>query len=91
MLDVGCGPSIANVISAAKWSRNVVMADVLESNRSEIKKFLATKSTDPNRESDEAWFSEASAFDWSHYFTFVSALERGTEEPDPKTEVLIQN
>ena len=67
------------------------MADVLESNRSEIKKFLAKKSTEPNRESDEAWFSEDSAFDWSHYFTFLSDLERGTEEADPKTEVLTQH
>lgn len=64
------------------------MADVLESNRNEIAKFLAKKiSAEPNYESDEAWVSESSVFDWSHYFAFVSRLERGSDEVDPGYEV----
>ena len=59
------------------------MADVLESNRNEIEKFLAQNISLTEKsdwENGEAWFSESSAFDWSHYFAFVSTLERGMDE-----------
>ena len=39
ILDVGCGPSISNIISASKWSQNIIMADFLESNRREVERF----------------------------------------------------
>ena len=39
ILDVGCGPSISNIISASKWSQNIIMADYLESNRREVERF----------------------------------------------------
>ena len=39
ILDVGCGPSISNIISASKWSQNIIMADFLDSNRREVERF----------------------------------------------------
>ena len=39
ILDVGCGPSISNIISASKWSQNIILADFLESNRREVERF----------------------------------------------------
>lgn len=45
LLDVGCGPSISNIISASKWTSNIILADFLESNRREVERFwkLRTK------------------------------------------------
>ncbi len=34
VLDVGCGPSVAGVISASAWSANIHLCDYLNSNRS---------------------------------------------------------
>jgi len=60
ILDVGCGPSISNIISASKWSQNIIMADYLESNRREVERF---------------WKNAADGFSWDHYFRFNGVLE----------------
>lgn len=60
ILDVGCGPSIANIISASRISSNITMADYLTSNRNEVERFK-TNADD--------------AFQWQHYFHFLSSLE----------------
>ena len=39
VLDIGCGPSISNIISASKWSQNIFLADFLDSNRKEVERF----------------------------------------------------
>ena len=39
VLDIGCGPSISNIISASKWSQNIILADFLDSNRKEVERF----------------------------------------------------
>merc|ERR1712156_1036491 len=39
LLDVGCGPSIANIISASKSFSHITMADYLTSNRDEVARF----------------------------------------------------
>ena len=39
VLDIGCGPSISNIISASKFSQNIIMADFLDSNRKEVERF----------------------------------------------------
>ncbi len=33
VLDVGCGPSMAGVMSASRWSKNIYLCDYLKSNR----------------------------------------------------------
>ena len=60
VVDIGCGPSISNVISASAWSRSIFLCDILESNRDEVTKF---------------WKRSEDRFDWSHYFRFVGVLE----------------
>ena len=60
VLDLGCGPSIANIISASSWSHKIYMAELLEGNRREITKYLCR--------AEDAW-------DWSPYFDFHSQLE----------------
>ena len=66
VLDLGCGPSIANIISATSWSHNIYMADLLEGNRREIVKYLC--------QDEEAW-------DWRPYIEFHTELE-SSQEPD---------
>ena len=39
LLDIGCGPSISNIISASKRTSNIILADYLESNRREVERF----------------------------------------------------
>ena len=39
VLDIGCGPSISNIISASKWSQDIILADFLDSNRKEVERF----------------------------------------------------
>jgi hypothetical protein len=34
VLDLGCGPSICNILAASTWSRHIYLADLLEGNRS---------------------------------------------------------
>ena len=66
VMDLGCGPSIANIISASNWSDKIYMAELLEGNRKEIVKYLC--------QDDDAW-------DWRPYFQFHTELEGG-QEPD---------
>jgi len=60
VIDVGCGPSISNIISASKWSKKIYMADYLESNRKEVEAF---------------WKDLDGGFRWDHYFNFLGVLE----------------
>ena len=64
VMDLGCGPSIANIISATSWSHRVYMAELLEGNRREVTKYLCRD--------EDAW-------DWRPYFEFHTELERGQE------------
>lgn len=59
VVDVGCGPSIAGVISASRWSSRVYLADYLKCNRDEVERF---------------WSGAADAFRWEHYFKSVVLL-----------------
>ena len=64
VLDFGCGPVIANVISAARVATEVVLAEYTEEGRSAVRMWLEE---DPN------------AFNWSPYFKHVvQTLEGGT-------------
>ena len=66
VLDFGCGPVIANVISAARVATEVVLAEYTEEGRSAVRMWLEN---DPN------------AFNWSPYFKYVvQTLEGGTVE-----------
>lgn len=60
ILDIGCGPSISNIISASKYCSQIIMADYLTSNRDEVKRFK-------NRDQD--------GYSWNHYFNFLGVLE----------------
>ena len=66
VMDLGCGPSIANIISATLWSHRIYMAELLEGNRREIIKYLNSD--------DDSW-------DWSPYFEFQAELETN-QDPD---------
>ena len=66
VLDFGCGPVIANVISAARVATEVVLAEYTEEGRSALRMWLEE---DPN------------AFNWSPYFKYVvQTLEGCTAE-----------
>ena len=61
VLDYGCGPNLANHISAASKATEIVLADYCKPNRDFTKKWLA---------------ADPSAHDWSFYFKHVvEALE----------------
>lgn len=55
IMDLGCGPSICNIISASMCSDRILMAELLPGNRREIVKFLCDE--------DDAW-------NWDPYFEF---------------------
>ena len=72
VLDFGCGPVIANVISAARVATEVVLAEYTEEGRSAVRMWLEE---DPN------------AFNWSPYFKYVvQTLEGGTAEAAKERE-----
>ena len=72
VLDFGCGPVIANVISAARVATEVVLAEYTEEGRSAVRMWLEE---DPN------------AFNWSPYFKYVvQTLEGGTAEAAEERE-----
>jgi len=60
VVDLGCGPSICNVISASRISSRIHLADLLEGNRRELTKWI-------NR-ADNCW-------NWDPYFVFQGVLE----------------
>ena len=65
VMDLGCGPSICNVISASLVSNRIYMAELLEGNRKEIIKFLC---------------NDADAWNWQPYFSFQSSMEEDEDE-----------
>ena len=75
VLDLGCGPVIANVISAAEFASEIVLAEYTELNRKEITKWL-------DRDLD--------AHDWTPFFTYiVTEVEgRSSEEIAVREEKL---
>ena len=62
VLDLGCGPVIANVISAAEFASEIVLAEYTELNRKEITKWL-------DKDSD--------AHDWTPFFTYIATEVEG--------------
>ena len=56
VLDLGCGPVIANVISAAEFASQIVLAEYTELNRKEITKWLD---------------KDLDAHDWTPFLTYV--------------------
>ena len=70
LLDIGCGPSIANIISASKYFNRITMADYLTSNRNEVERFV-------NENPDDL-----PGFEWMHYFQYVSDLEHDPNVED---------
>ena len=59
VMDLGCGPSICNIISASLCSHHIYMAELLEGNRQEIIKFLC---------------NDTDAWNWTPYFEFQVKL-----------------
>ena len=59
VMDLGCGPSICNIISASLCSKLIYMAELLEGNRQEIIKFLC---------------NDTDAWNWTPYFEFQVVL-----------------
>ena len=67
VLDYGCGPVIAWVISAAGLASEIVLAEY----------------TDKNRKAVQQWLDgDPAAFDWSHYFKYVVQKLEGKSEED---------
>ena len=56
VLDYGCGPVIANVISAASFATEIVLAEYTEEGRTAVRRWL---DRDP------------SCFNWSPYFKYI--------------------
>ena len=76
ILDIGSGPSIANIISAAPHAAEIVLSEYTEANRSALLQWL---NNDPN------------AFDWTHIFKYVVVdLEGKTEEEVPIRAELVR-
>ena len=66
ILDIGSGPIVANIISAAPYAAEIVLSEYTDANRSALLQWL---SKDPN------------AFDWTHVFEhIVIDLEGKTKE-----------
>ena len=69
ILDIGTGPSIANIISAAPHAAEIVLSEYTEANRSALLQWLN---------------SDANAFDWTHILKYVVVdLEGKAEEEVP--------
>ena len=67
ILDVGAGPSISNVISAAPYASEIVLAEYTENNRRALQQWL---DRDPE------------AFDWTTFIKHVVVNVEGGEEKD---------
>lgn len=65
VMDLGCGPSICNIISASICSNKIYLAELLEGNRNEIIKYLCR---------------DADAWNWQPYFEFQASLENDEDE-----------
>ena len=76
ILDIGTGPSIANMISAAPYAAEIVLTEYTEGNRSTLLQWL---NNDPN------------AFDWTHVFKHIVVdLEGKSEEELPIRAELVR-
>ena len=76
VLDIGSGPSIANIISAAPHAAEIVLSEYTEANRSTLLQWL---NNDPN------------AFDLTHIFKHIVVdLEGKTEEEVPIRAELVR-
>lgn len=73
LLDYGAGPVIANVICAAPYASEIVLAEYVESNRLALQQWLEK---DPK------------AFDWCHYFRHLNGAEAGKEVIQAKEDEL---
>ena len=76
ILEIGTGPSIANIISAGPYAAEIVLSEYTEANRSALLQWL---NNDPN------------AFDWTHVFKHIVVdLEGKTEEEVPIRAELVR-
>ena len=76
ILDIGSGPIVANIISAAPYAAEIVLSEYTDANRSALLQWL---SKDPN------------AFDWTHVFEhIVIDLEGKTKEEVPIRAELVR-
>ncbi len=76
ILDYGCGPSLANEISATAKASEIVMADYCT----------------PNREFVKKWLQDPAMYDFSSYFKHVvQNLEGGSEQDTARREVELRN
>ena len=76
ILEIGSGPVIANIISAAPYAAEIVLSEYTEANRSALLQWL---NKNPN------------AFDWTHVFKHVVVdLEGKTEEEVPIRAELVR-
>ena len=60
IIDIGSGPNIHNLIPAAKFFKKIVLTDIAECNRSEVKKWLNKDQT---------------AHDWTPFFRYHAEKE----------------
>ena len=76
ILDIGSGPVIANIISAASHAAEIVLSEYTEANRAALLQWL---NNDPN------------AFDWTHILKYVVVdIEGKTEEEVPIQAELVR-
>ena len=77
VLDYGCGPNLANHISAASKATEIVLADYCKPNRDFTKKWLA---------------ADPSAHDWSFYFKHVvETLEGKSHQESIERQKLLRD
>jgi hypothetical protein len=60
LLDMGCGPTIHNVMPAAKWFDEIILSDYTPANLEALKKWL-------NKDKNAA--------DWTQFFKYFSKLD----------------
>ena len=75
LLDMGCGPTIHNVMPAAKWFDEIILSDYTPANLEAQKKWL-------NKDKDAA--------DWTQFFKYFSKLD-GNEDDWLKLETELRN
>ena len=71
IMDIGCGPSICNVISASLCSRRIYLAELLEGNRNEIIKFLCN---DPDAWNWLPYFEFQVRIDWKFFLLLINCV-----------------
>lgn len=67
VLEIGSGPVPINMLSASRWSENIVSSDFLECNRDKMSQWLKKKHQDEHNEEDQVWLP---------FSTLVSHLEQ---------------